>query len=75
MTWYTADQARSDARPADYIVALEHGVWLNNIMQGDPGQSLHYASAQRYKTMADAERALRNARKHRPFKQAEICVA
>jgi hypothetical protein len=54
-----------------WLVELEKGCWLADI-EGDPGRTLHRASAKRFHTEYKAKCALKRARKYRTFTEAEI---
>lgn len=54
-----------------YCVVLEPGVWIAP-WEGDPGRTLVLGSAERFPTIAAAERALEQARRYRPFKNARV---
>ncbi len=53
------------------IVKLEDGCWIADGV-GDPPRTVVEENAKQFSTMADAHRALREARKYRPFKNAVI---
>ena len=53
------------------VVELEPGVWLAP-WKGDPGRTLDVATAKVFKTGASARRALEQARRYRPFKNARV---
>jgi len=55
----------------DLVVELEGGVWIAP-WEGDPGRCLDMAGAKRFYRWSVAERALRKARKYRPFLNARI---
>lgn len=50
-----------------YIVKLEAGVWLA-AWDGDPGRTLKKTSAKKFKTQAEAHRAIFDALRFRVFK-------
>lgn len=52
-------------------VLLEDGVWLTD-GEGDPPRTLVEENAEDFSSMEKALKALENARKSRPFKNAEI---
>ena len=54
-----------------FIVELEKGVWLDT-GDGDPSRTCVKDNAYRFTTCNQAERFLADARKFRPFKNAEI---
>ena len=54
-----------------YTIELEKGVWLSSV-EGDPGRTLDINNAKKFKKMADALKALNEARKYRPFLKASI---
>lgn len=56
---------------AAWVVELEPGVWLAP-WDGDPGRTLVLDSATRYPSYVAAERALKQAQKHRTFLTPEI---
>lgn len=55
----------------DFVVELEKGVWIAP-WDGDPGRCLDMAGAKRFTRKIQAERALKKARKYKPFLNAEI---
>ncbi len=54
-----------------FIVKLHERCWLAD-WEGDPGRTIKYENAKKYKSELAAERALKKAREFRPFKDAEI---
>jgi len=54
-----------------YVVCLDDGLWIAD-HDGDPPRTLIKWYAKRFKTRLQAGRALREARKYRPFRRAEI---
>ena len=52
-------------------VLLEEGVWLAE-GEGDPPRTLLEANAREFRNITEACRALTEARKMRPFKNAQI---
>jgi hypothetical protein len=56
----------------EYIVELQPDCWLAPWAQDPCGRTLVKASAKRYKSEGAAERALRKARKYRPFAGAVV---
>lgn len=52
-------------------VKLEEGVWLAS-GDGDPPRTLVEENAREFRDMAEATEALKDARQHRPFPNAEI---
>ena len=54
-----------------YIVELEGGVWLAE-GHGDPPRTLVKSSAKQFNSWSEANRALREARFHRPFTGARV---
>jgi hypothetical protein len=54
-----------------FIVELEKGVYLAD-GEGDPARTLVAREAAKFKTMAEAAKALTKARKYRPFEKACI---
>lgn len=54
-----------------WIIQLEEGVFLAN-GEGDPSRTLNIENALRIKKIAKARNLLKNARDHRPFKDAII---
>lgn len=52
-------------------VQLEKGVWLTD-GYGDPPRTLIEENAKDFETQAEALAALTDARKYRPFKDAEL---
>lgn len=54
-----------------WVVELEPGVWLAP-WDGDPGRTPDREAAKRFLRRSVAEEALKEARKHRDFKNAEI---
>lgn len=54
-----------------WIIELETGVWLTK-GDGDPSRTLEESSATVFTSLKSAQRALKNARKFRPFKFAKI---
>ena len=57
-----------------YIVNLESNVWLAS-GEGDPPRTLYRGDAVYFGSRRRAERALKNARKYRPFPKAYIAWA
>lgn len=55
----------------EWIVELEFGVYIAPI-ESDPGRTVERGNAKRFSTHIAAKRALRMARKYRPFKYARI---
>jgi hypothetical protein len=58
------------ARPGMRVL-LEKNVWLAD-WEGDPGRTTNEDNAAEFESMADAMKALEEARKFRPFKNAQI---
>jgi hypothetical protein len=58
-------------RPGLFKVCLEPGVWLAP-WDGDPGRTLVFKTAKIFATKNLAKKALKAARKFRPFTLAEI---
>jgi hypothetical protein len=54
-----------------YIVELQKGVWLAK-WEGDPGRTLIKVSAKQFKRKGWAKRALKMARKYRPFVKGKV---
>ena len=54
-----------------WIVQLEPGVWIAP-WSGDPGRTLRRESASRFASRGFAGRALRYARRYRPFAAAKV---
>jgi len=54
-----------------YVVQLNVGVWITK-MEGDPGRTLVFESAQRFKSQRGAKNALKTARTYRPYSRALI---
>jgi len=60
-----------------FIIELENGgnlssgVWIAP-WEGDPGRTLKQHNAKQFKDQKNAEKALGQARKYRPFKNAKI---
>jgi hypothetical protein len=50
-----------------YVVELEHGVWLCDEIEGDPGRTCVLEHATRYQTISKAEAALTQAKKYRSW--------
>lgn len=55
-----------------YIVKLEKDVYIAK-WEGDPGRTLKLDSAKKYNNNKNAIKGLKQARKYRPFINAEIC--
>lgn len=56
---------------SEYIVQLEQGCWIAD-WDGDPGRTIKIDNAERFSTVGDAAKALKAARKFRPFSFAII---
>ena len=54
-----------------YIIELEHKVWLSSV-EGDPGRTLDIDNATRFRDRIETNKALRDARKYRPFHGARV---
>lgn len=54
-----------------WVVEIQDGVWIAD-WDGDPGRTLKEENAKRFFLKSDAEKALTEARKYRPFKNAKI---
>jgi len=52
-------------------VLLEEGVWLTD-GEGDPPRTLLEINAKEFITLPQASKALKKARRYRPFKNAQI---
>jgi len=61
-------------RKMNWIVELEPGVFLAS-WKGDPGRTTEKRNAQVYGSHPRARRALIDAQKLRPFKQARVTLA
>jgi hypothetical protein len=54
-----------------YVVELEYKIWLT-AGEGDPPRTTRIEYAQKFESLAKAERALKKARKFRTFCRAHI---
>ncbi len=52
-------------------VQLEAGVWIAD-WEGDPGRTLAEENAKKFASITEAQTALTESRKYRPFKNAII---
>ena len=54
-----------------WVVELEDEVWLADY-EGNPGRTIREENAKRFFLKSEAEKALKEARKFRPFRNAKI---
>ena len=66
--WQAATRTENSKR---FIVQLELGVWLAR-WDGDPGRTMHIENSRWFETREEAEEALREARRCRPFANGRV---